>query len=516
MLLTDILRLNAHQRPDSPALVFADRSQSFSQLAERADRLATGLRGLAAHGDRVAILAENRAEYVECYYGVPAAGMGLTFLNYRLNPRELVRIVNDAGATVVITEPEHLETIRAIRPELASVHTVVVAGGPAGPGELGYEELLASGTAEPTDLGVGEGELAWLIYTSGTTGMPKGAMLSHRNLVTAVFNSALRWNRQPDPVNLFPWPLCHVAGYSILMAHLQGNPVVLLRSYDPVSFCQHIDRYRVTSTSVAPTMLNMLLLHPAIDEFELTSLRSIGYGSAAMPAEVLRRAMARLPQVEFSTGFGMTELAGNVMYLSNEAHHEALAGDESVLRSVGRPMPLAMVRVVDDDLADVAVGQVGEIVVRGEQVTMGYWGNPTATAEAFAGGWFHTGDLGRWDAQGNLYIVDRKKDMIITGGENVYSREVEEILYQHPAVAEAAIVGVPDETWGENVVAVIQLRDGATATGDELIELCRANLAGYKKPKRVVFVDELPKNATGKILKKDLRSQLLHEAGGQP
>jgi acyl-CoA synthetase (AMP-forming)/AMP-acid ligase II len=311
-----------------------------------------------------------------------------------------------------------------------------------------------------------------------------------------------------DEVTLFPWPLCHVAGYVFPICHLTGTPVVLMRAYEPDSFLAHIARYRVTSASLAPTMMNMLLDNPKIDDYDLSSIRRLGYGAAPMPLEVLRRAMDRFPGAGFGTGFGMTELAGNVFSLPDEAHRAALAGDASVLQSVGQQMPLASVRIVDDDMNDVAVGEVGELVVWGDQVTMGYWGNPDATPEAFAGGWFHSGDLAKWDAAGNCYIVDRKKDMIITGGENVYSREVEEVLYKHPAVAEAAIVGEPDITWGENVVAVIQRRPGADASEDELIAFCKDNLASYKKPKRVVFVDELPRNAAGKILKRELRDQL--------
>jgi acyl-CoA synthetase (AMP-forming)/AMP-acid ligase II len=505
--LRDIVRLQAQKQPDDPALVYRDEVLTYGQLLDRLDRLALALAGLAEPGDRVAILSENRPEFVECYYGVPAAGMGLTFLNYRLHPREMISIVGDAGATVVITEAEHLDTSRRIRAEIPAVRHVVVAGGGHGPDELAYDRLLEGAPAgEPPP--AGEDALAWLIYTSGTTGTPKGAMLSHRNLVTAALNSAVAWDHEPGTVNLFPWPLCHVAGYGILVSHLLGDPVVLMRAYDPAEFLSLVDRHGATRTSMAPTMLNLLLDHPALEHHSLSTLRTIGYGAAAMPAEVLRRAMARLPAVSFMTGFGMTELGGNVMLLSEDDHRRALAEEESLLTSVGRQMPLATVRVVDDDGRDVPVGEVGELVVQGEQVTMGYWGNEEATAEAFSGGWFRSGDLARWDAGGNLYIVDRKKDMIITGGENVYSREVEEVLYQHPAVAEAAVVGVPDERWGENVVAVIQRREGAEVDGDELIAHCREHLAGYKKPKRVVFVDELPRNTAGKILKRSLRSML--------
>jgi acyl-CoA synthetase (AMP-forming)/AMP-acid ligase II len=337
--------------------------------------------------------------------------------------------------------------------------------------------------------------------------MPKGAMLSHHNLISAVCNSAMGWDRRENDITLFPWPLCHVSGYSWPLSHLLGNTVVLMRSYDPESFFDHVQKYRVTGATGAPTMINMLLQHPKFDDYDLSSLKSIGYGAAAMPVEVLKRAMDKLPGVEFATGFGMTELAGNVFSLNWARHLDALSGDRSKLSSVGVQMPQAVVRVVDDQMRDVEVGEVGELVVQGPQVMTGYWRRPEANDEAFFGGWFHSGDLAKWDKDGYLYIVDRKKDMIITGGENVYSREVEEILYGHPAVAEAAVVGVPDETWGENIVAVIQTRAGMSVTPDELINLCRQNLASYKKPKRVEYVDEMPRNAAGKILKRELRDQ---------
>jgi acyl-CoA synthetase (AMP-forming)/AMP-acid ligase II len=506
MLLSDIVAYAARKHPDRPALYFEDTVVTFAELLSRLRRLANGLLTVAAPGDRIAVLSENRAEYIDLYYGVPAAKMGLTFLNYRLNPRELTKIVNDAGATVLVTEPKYLDTVTAMG-DLPSVTTVVVMGGDGGR-FAAYDDLLAASSDEAPAVAVDEDDLAWLIYTSGTTGMPKGAMLSHRNLLMATLNIAVNSVAEPDQVTLFPWPLCHVAGYVFPTCHLLGTPVVLMRAYEPESFFTHIERFRVTNASMAPTMMNMLLDHPKIGDYDLSTVRVLGYGAAPMPAEVLRRSMERFPNAGFGTGFGMTELAGNVFSFPDEAHQAALAGDPSVLQSVGQPLPLSCVRIVDDDMRDVAVGEVGELVVQGDQVTMGYWGNPEATAEAFAGGWFHSGDLAKWDAAGNCYIVDRKKDMIITGGENVYSREVEEVLYQHPSVAEAAIVGVPDANWGENVVAVIQKRPGTDVTEAELIAFCRDQLASYKKPKQVVFVDELPRNAAGKILKRELRDRL--------
>jgi acyl-CoA synthetase (AMP-forming)/AMP-acid ligase II len=509
MLLGEIVEFSALKHPDKPALLYEDQVITFADLLARTRRLSNALLGVASPGDRVAVLAENRPEYIDLYYGVPMAKMGLTFLNYRLNPKELVKIVDDAGATVLVTETSYLDTVAQVLPGTPSVQHVIVMGG--GGDHVHYDDFVGSAPDTAPDVEVHPDDLAWLIYTSGTTGMPKGAMLSHRNLLAAVNNSAITWEHDEDTVSLFPWPLCHVAGYSFPLSHLLGDPVVLMRSYDPEGFLAHIERYQVTSATGAPTMINMLLDHPRFDDFDVSTIKRLGYGAAPMPVEVLRRAMEKFPNARFGTGFGMTELSGNVMYLSSEAHERALAGHSDVLQSVGQPMRLSVVRVVDDDMNDVAVGDVGEIVVRGDQVLTGYWNRPEATEEAFFGGWFHTGDMGRWDAEGNLYIVDRKKDMIITGGENVYSREVEEVLYAHPAVGEAAIVGVPDLNWGENVVAVIQLRAGAEATESELIAHCKDNLASYKKPKRVVFVDELPKNAAGKILKRELRDRLRAE-----
>jgi acyl-CoA synthetase (AMP-forming)/AMP-acid ligase II len=253
-------------------------------------------------------------------------------------------------------------------------------------------------------------------------------------------------------------------------------------------------------------MMTVLLQHPKIDEFNLSNLTSIGYGAAAMPVEVLKRAIERFGPVVWS-GFGMTELGGNVLTHPIAAHVRAVNGEEHLLAACGVPMTFAVARVVDEEMVELAPGEVGEIIIKGDQLLQGYWNRPEATEEAFRGGWFHTGDMAYRDAEGFFYIVDRKKDMIITGGENVYSREVEEILYAHPAVAEAAVIGLPDPVWGERVTAVVALRAGASATPQEIMAACRDRLAGFKTPKDVRFVDELPKNVSGKILKRELRER---------
>jgi acyl-CoA synthetase (AMP-forming)/AMP-acid ligase II len=507
MLLSDIPTLAAHHAPDALAIRYQDRSITYAQLRDRCHRLANALLQVASPGDRVAILAENCAEYVECYYGVPGAGMALTLLNYRLAARELAYIIGDSEPTVLIVEPKYLPVIEQIRAQIPTVEHLVLIGGEA-EGCVAYEGFLAEGAPRPPEHRPAEESLCWLLYTSGTTGLPKGAMLSHRNLMAAVLNGLGAWEQSADEVNLFTFPLYHVAGYVMPMYHLRSQPVVLLRNFDPETLLANVEAHGVTNTAMAPTMLAMLLENPMTDRYDLSSLRRLGYGASSMPGEVLRRTRARWPKIRFSTGFGMTELAGNVMYMGPQDHERAANQGLDILRSVGRQMPLARVRVVDETERDCAPGVAGEIVVKGDQVLMGYWRNPEATQKSFVDGWFRTGDVGRWDEDGYLTIVDRKKDMILTGGENVYPREVEEVLYEHRAVVEAAVVGAPDPTWGEKVVAVVCRRAGEDVSQEELIAFCKERIASYKKPRHVVFIDTLPKNASGKVLKRELREAI--------
>jgi acyl-CoA synthetase (AMP-forming)/AMP-acid ligase II len=507
VLLSDILELNALRDPQRQALVSAGVSYTFGELRDRAGRLGAALGDLASPGDRVAILAENVVEYVDAYYGVPSAHMALVFLNYRLNPHELAWILDDAGAKVLLVDRDYVDRMLEVRDEWPGVeHVVVIGGAPDGvEGAVGYDELVAAVPDPiPARPAPSEDDVAWQLYTSGTTGRPKGAMLTHRSLITALHNAAMAYDAKADDRTLFCFPMCHVAGYLVTLAHMAGGPVVLMRAYDPETFMQLVDEHGVTSTGLAPTMMVVLLQHPRIDEYDLSTLTKIGYGAAAMPVEVLKTAIDRFGPVVWS-GFGMTELGGNVLTHPISAHVRAVNGEEHLLAACGVPMTFAAAQVVDDDMRELAPGEIGEIIIKGEQLLQGYWNRPEATEEAFRGGWFHTGDMAYRDAEGFFYIVDRKKDMIITGGENVYSREVEEVLYGHPAVSEAAVIGLPDDKWGERVVAVVTVRAGATVTEQEILALCRSRLAGFKTPKSVRFIDELPKNVSGKILKRELR-----------
>jgi acyl-CoA synthetase (AMP-forming)/AMP-acid ligase II len=519
MRISDVVAFTAARSAQAVALRFEGRSWTYAELDEQVRRLARGLGEHARAGDRVAMLTENNPQYVFAYYAVPLAGMALVFVNYRLAPGEVARVLADSRPTVLITEQKFLRTALAAADAVDSITSVVCVDEPdrstlAGehPPILPFAALL-DGPEPGEPAPPAQDAPAWLIYTSGTTGRAKGAVLTHRNVTAAVCNSAVSWEHDPGPVvSLCPWPLCHIAGYGVLVSHLHGDAVVLLRRYDPEAFLAALAEHRVSSTTVAPTMLAMLLAHPALDRYDTSSVTRIGYGSAPMPVAVLREAMRRFPGARFQTGFGMTELAGNVLVHRPAEHIAAAQGRTELLASVGKPMALSAVRIVDENGDQVPPGVVGELVIRGEQVCSGYWPgsrqSPDASAEAFTDGWFRSGDLARQDEQGYFYIVDRLKDMIVSGGENVYSREVEEVLHHHPAVAAAAVVGVPDELWGELVVAVVEPVTGAMPTEAEIREFCAAELAGYKCPRRVVLVSELPRNTVGKVLKRELRKSL--------
>ncbi len=513
MLLGDIVRLNATKTPSRTAIIVAATGQevTYGELYSRANQLGNALLDVAQPGDRIGMLCENLPEYIEAYYGVPSAGMALTFLNYRLNPKEWAWILGNAEAKALVVQDKFLESVREVLDEVPSVETLIVIGDPD-EGAVAYEDFIGAASSEPPTVKVDEDATAWLIYTSGTTGFPKGAMLTHRNLVTAALESVVEYEPAPDERTLIAFPLCHVSGYAVSVNFFRGGLVVLTPAFEPEAWMRIVDQFGITGTAMAPTMLNMVLQHPKVNEYKLDTLRSIGYGAAAMPVEVLKAAIDRFGPVVYS-GFGMTELGGNVLTFPKADHVRAINGDEYLLASCGKPMFLAEVIVADEDGNECPPDVVGEILVRGEQVLKGYFRNEEGTAAAFAGGWFHTGDMARRDAEGFFYIVDRKKDMIITGGENVYSREVEEAIYAHPAVSEVAVIGLPDPVWGENVTAVVALRQGATATEQEIIAVCRDRLAGFKKPKAVTFVDEIPKNVSGKILKRELRDRFTAAEG---
>ena len=510
VLLHEIVEFAAAAEPDTTALVAGDRRWTFAELHDLVERLGSGLAGVVRPGERVAVISDNRPEYVAALYAVPRAGGVLVMGNTRHTPGELADMLRSCSASVVVATGEQLARLAPVAHELPDVRRwfgldaidpVDPSTVPAGATPLA--DLVASdiAPAHPAD----DHDTAWLIHTSGTTGRPKGAMLTHRSLVSAVLNTTMARPIAADDVYLFPVPLFHVAAYNVVHHHLRRRPVVLLPRFDAVEVMRSIEVERVTSISLAPTMVSMLLDHRERDRFDLSTLRQIGYGAAAMPLDLLRRTLTELPDVGLAQGYGMTELSGNAVFLGPEEHRRAAAGEPELLSAAGRPAPLVALRIVDDHDAEVTPGESGEILVRGDQVCAGYWEDAGATASSRIGDWFRTGDIGRIDERGFLSIVDRKKDLIITGGENVSSREVEDVVSEHPGVAAVAAVGVPDERWGERVCVAVVWRAGGDVAADDLIAWTDGRLAGFKRPRTVVTVEELPVNASGKVEKRRVR-----------
>lgn len=516
MLLGDLVERNAQRYPDKTAIIFEGQRLTYLEFRDRVTGLARALLHLGLKpGDRVAILLENCQQYGEMYFAIPSAGMVAVPLNYRLSGRELTYILNNSEAKVLLVGSEYLAAAQSIRGALPHLMHLICVDGPAG--ERQYEDLLKGKPDGDIDPQVREGDVACLMYTSGTTGVPKGAMLTHRNLLEASVNMVFSFHYiERDDITLVFAPLYHVAASSIMRAYAyMGATSVVMRSFDPAAVLETIQRERVTAFWAAPTMINMLLQVPNMCDYDLSSLRLISYAAAPMPVQLLKRAMEAF-KVPFVQCFGMTETSPSGTVLSWEDHlvDEKGHGAQRLL-SIGKEMLNVQVRVIREDGSPVDPGEVGEIVIKGDTVMMGYWKMPRETAEVLKEGWYYTGDLGTTDEDGYFYIVDRKKDMIISGGENIYSREVEEALYAHPAVLEAAVIGVPDDLWGESVKAIVVLKPGCTATEAELIEQCKAGLASYKKPKSVSFVEALPKNASGKILKNVLREEHRQAASGR-
>ncbi|WP_187275957.1 AMP-binding protein [Parahaliea aestuarii] len=498
--LPDILALQAERTPEATALWWQGQALSYRYLQQRVEELAATLAARAAPGTRVGVLAWNCPEFVELIYAVPLAGLVLVPLNARLAPAEWLYQLQQSGVEMLVGDSALLDNLHQHPDCPAGLECVALgpdfeawrrAGGAA--------ELPALDPADPV----------WILYTSGSTGRPKGAVLSHAAFLAGLASAALGRPVAVGDRYYYPFPLFHVAAHNVLLQHRYGAAVVLARSFEAGDTLRSCRELGVTTMSLAPTMIAMLLEHPDFSPADFATVRSIGYGAAAMPESLLRRLLAET-SVGLCQSYGMTELAGSISFLTADDHACAAAGETQLLRSVGRPLPTAEVRLVDEGGRDCPVGEPGEVLVRADQCMSGYWRQPQASARALVGGWLHTGDVGRFDARGYLYLVDRKKDMIISGGENVASREVEEVLRRHPAVRDCAVIGLPHARWGEVVVAVMQLDNAVT--DEALAGHCRGLLAGYKTPKRWLRVDALPVNAAGKVDKPALRARFAGEA----
>jgi long-chain acyl-CoA synthetase len=506
------LRRAAMVQPDKIGLIDGDHQLTYGHLADRVARLRGGLRAIGTRsGDRIAGLALNSARHFEAWFAIPTANLVFNDLNFRLALSELEFIVNDSEATMVVADARHWDTAIALRDLCPTLERVIwFDDGPAPDGSTTWDDLATHDPA-PTPPDLDADCVAGITYTGGTTGLPKGVMQTHGNLM--VNAKHMLWANPLYETDRFLHitPMFHSAGVANMYAQtLVAGTQITCPGFDPDLVGRMIERYQVSVAVLVPTMINMFLNHPGTADRDLSSWRMCLYAASPMPVPLLRRAMSELP-CGFSQGYGMTEMSPHVCQLTTHDHERAIDGDSEALRrlaSAGTPCIGVDVEIRDDGGRQCAIGEVGEITVRGPNMMPGYWNRPDETAKAFTpDGWYRTGDLASVDAGGYVFIVDRAKDMIVTGGENVYTTEVESALAGHPAVLEFAVFGVPHAQWGEAVHAEVVLKRGATATEADLIAHCRQSIAGYKVPRAIVFRGEpLPKSAAGKILKRELRA----------
>jgi len=487
MIYTHSLGRARRYYPEATALASAGKYSNFRELHDHVANIAGALseHGFRA-GDRLALLLPNETDYLELIYACAWLGVIIVPLNTRLSATEIDHILKDA------------------RPQGLIRHSTLAVPTEQPPQELVLDKQplnVVNSTPAPDPVYDPEAVFA-LIYTSGTTGLPKGVALTHANILADVDHVNYWLPYKERGVYLHSAPLFHIADFPFTFASPAfGTCQVTIPKFSPQAFCETVERERVTHTVLVPTMINLLLQYEELKSFDLTSLENLGYGGSPIAPELIHRTRELLPKVKVLQVYGLTETG----FLSGLQDHEHT---EARLTSCGRPCPGIEVRVVDDSGKEVEAGQPGELVARGANVMHGYWNNPKETSLAFSDGFFRTGDIGYQDAEGYFYILDRLKDMIVSGGENVYSGEVEAVISQHPAVREVAVFGIPDAKWGELVMAWVVLKPGATLTTDELISFCRLSLANYKVPRRVEFSEtDLPKNGSGKILKKELRER---------
>jgi fatty-acyl-CoA synthase len=504
MNVGSLLTMQTNKFPDRTALIHENKRFTYRQFNERSNRIAQALLSFGLQkGDRVATLLFNSPELVEVFMGAAKVGGVFTPINFRLAAEEVIYLVNHSDARIFAFGEEFFSLVGNIFPQLHKVERFISVGKAPFPRALEYEPLLLGSRDDEPRIAVSEEEECQMLYTSGTTGRPKGAVLTHGNVLWNLMNMLLAREDKEGESALISGPLYHAAALNnhFLIRLALAGASVLMRHFDPRRFMEIIEREKVNVISGAPAMFHLLLNLPEVEKYDTRSITRCTLGSSTLPDETKQKLLKLFPNAGgIYDVYGATEASPTVTVLKAADSFRKTA-------CVGPAVLFLEVKIVDGQDREVPRGEPGEIICRGPNVMKGYYKDPEGTAEALNGGWLHTGDIGRMDEEGFVYIVDRKKDMIISGGENIYPREIEELLYHHPKIREAAAVGIPDPLWGESVKVFVALKAGMTMSEEEVIEYCKAHLASYKKPKVVAFVDSLPRNPSGKVLKNLLRER---------
>ena len=514
MNTSNFVSIPATMFEDQEILVFDQHRLTYGQLWQNIQRLANALRALGVdRGDCVAVLQVNSHRYVEAYYATAAIGAVFLPINYRAKLPELEYMITTANAKVLLAGDRYHDTVATLRPKLTCVQTYVAMEAPRD-GMLHLDRMITEASPELDPPEVDDEDTTILMYTSGTTALPKAVLLTYNDFTAYVTANVELADGTPRGTSLLCVPLYHIAGATNVMTNMfTGRKLVLLRQFDAGDWLRTVEKEQVTHAFLVPTMVKQLIDHADFAKYDLSSLQNLSYGGAAMPFPVVRRAIEMFPKtVGFVNAFGQTETTSTLTVLGPDDHRLDGTPHEVELRlkrlkSIGRPLPDVELKVVDDDGKELPAGEIGELWVRTPRVMKGY-GSGGSHTSPLQDGWLPTRDMGWLDEDGYIFLAGRKDDMIIRGGENIAPAEVEAVIYSHPGVDEAAVIGLPDVEWGQRVAAVIVPRPGVTLTADEVSEFCRQRLASFKKPEVIHFVDALPKNQMGKVLKKDLRTQL--------